>query len=148
MDKELKRLVTEILSMILLLIIVIPICVHASNNYQMKKRDLLQIANASVDISSKGEVKEVTIITNSNHEIKTSLILKISEFSDEYLVYLDDQVYELKQLEYTSDGEYRYYNLGFYEVADHRVFSFRLKPKDKVYYDESITYSFMTEGLM
>ena len=43
MDKELKRLVTEILSMILLLIIVIPICVHASNNYQMKKRDLLQI---------------------------------------------------------------------------------------------------------
>ncbi len=147
-DKEIKRLVVEILSLMLVLIIVVPICVHASENYQLKEQELLNIAKASIDISNKGDIKEVTVITGTDRDVKVNLLLKINKFSDEYFIFLDEEKYELNQLEYTEDEEHRYYNLGIYEVNDHRVFEFKIHPVDKVYYDEMLTYSFITEGVL
>ncbi len=147
-DREIKRLVIEILSLTLLLIIIVPICVRASERYQLKEQELLQVVNASVDISNKGDYKEITVITGTNRDVKVNLLLKINKFSDEYYVYLDEEKYELNQLDYTEDNEYRFYNLGIYEINDHRVFEFKIQPADKVYYDEILTYSFITEGVL
>lgn len=147
-ERELKRLIGEILGLVLLLLIIIPICANASSEYNERKETMLNVAKSSVDISNKGDIKEVTVITNRNQTAKINLLLKISNFSDEYVIFLDDKQYELKNIEYTEAEEYRYYNLGIYEVNDHRVFKFKIQPKDKVYYDETLTYSFITEGVL
>ena len=148
MDKEIKGLVVEIISLVLVLIIIIPICVNASSNYKEKKEQLFFGNRTSVDIANHGEIKKITVTSEYDGEFPVRLKLKISKFSDEYLIYLDDQVFEIKNLEYTEDLEYQYYNLGIYEIDEKRVFNFKLKVKDKSYYDETISYSFYTEGLL
>ena len=148
MDKELKRLVIEIVSLILLLVIVIPICVNASSRYKEQKNFLLSGVGTSVDITHNGDMKKVTLYSNYNKVIKVNLIMKISKFSNDYEIYLDDNIYTLNELDYVSDEEYRYYNLGIYEVNKVREFDFKLSTKGSVYYDEAIIYSFMTEGIL
>ena len=148
MDKELRGLVIEIFSIILLLIIVIPICVSASCQYQLRK-DSITIGNkSSVDISNKGDVKEIKITSGVDRVVKMNLVMKISKFNDDYLIYLDDQEYDLRNLEYHEDDNYQYYQLGVYEVDNEKVIRFRIKVKDKSYYDETISYGFFTEGLV
>ena len=148
MDKEIRHLVVEILSIVVLLIIVIPICVNASSEYRSKKDSLLVGQKASVDISNMGEYKLITVNSGIDRTIKMSLMMRISKFSDDYLIYLDDQVFDLRELEFTEDESYQYYNLGLYDVEKEKVFQFRIKVKDKAYYDETISYGFYTEGFM
>lgn len=148
MDKELKGLVIEIISIVLLLIIVVPICVSASSQYQEKKDSIMIGRKASVDISNNGEFKEVKIISGVDRPVKMNLMMRITKFNDEYLINLDDQVYNLRDLEYSEDEDYQYYNLGVFEVENKRVFQFKISAKDKNYYDETISYGFYTEGLV
>lgn len=148
MDKELRRLVVEIISLILLLCIVIPICVKASNEYQEKKEVLLNGTDTSVDISHNGKTKKLTIYSNHKGTMSVNLVMKITKFSNDYEIYLDDQIYDIDELEYIEDDEYQYYSLGIYEVDKIREFDFQLKAKGSLYYDETITYSFMTEGVL
>ena len=148
MDKELKRLVVEICSIVLLLVIVIPICVNASSDYR-SKRDALLVGNkASVDISNNGEYKQIRVTSGVDDTVKMSLVMRISKFNDEYLIYLVDKEYSLSDFDYTEDENYQYYNLGNFDVEKERVFQFKIKVKDKSYYDETISYGFFTEGLM
>lgn len=147
MDKELKGLIIEIVTIVILLIIAIPLCVKASTTYQEKKNKMFIGSHASVDISNRGEIKKVTIKSEENQKISVYLMLKISKFDDEYIVYLDDSVFDLNQLEYTEDEENRYYNLGLYTLKDKRTFDFRIVVKDRSYYNETISYSFYTRGL-
>lgn len=147
MDKELKGIVGEIIILITLMIIAIPICVKASSDYQAKKGKMIIGNHASVDISNRGEVKKVTVNSDNNKDISVYLILKISKFDDEYIVYLDDQIFDLKDLEYTEDNDNYYYNLGLYPIKRKRTFDFRITVKDKSYYKETISYSFYTKGL-
>ena len=148
MDRELKGLVVEIIFLVLLLIVVIPICVNASSEYRSKKDAVLMGRNALVDISNKGEYKEIHVSSDADRIVRINLVMKISKFNDEYLVTFDDQVYDLKDLEYTEDDNYQYYNLGIYDVDKSRTFRFKINVKDKAYYDETITYGFYTEGFM
>ena len=149
MDKELKGLIVEVVALMVILMIAIPICVNASSNYKMKKASMLNGGDfATVDISNHGDTKEVTVYSNQDRMVRVNLILKTSKFSDEYLVVLDDNSFELNSLESSEDEEYRYYYLGSYEVTEKRTFDFQLKAKDKIYYDETISYSFVTEGVM
>ena len=148
MDKEIKRLVGEIISLMLLLIIVVPICVNASSRYREQKEVLLSGVGTAVDIAHNGDTKKITIYSNYDKVMKVNLIMKISKFSNDYEVYLEDQVYNIDDLEYTEDENYQYYKLGIYEVDKSREFDFKLKTKGSLYYDETITYSFMTEGLL
>jgi len=146
MDKELRGLVVEIISIIFILIIAVPICVNASSNYRMKKEAMLNGGEiATVDISNRGETKKVTVYSNQDKLVRVNLILKTSKFSDKYLVVLDGTEYELDSLQSSEDEEYRYYLLGTYDVDQKRQFDFKLKVKDKIYYDEDISYSFVTE---
>ena len=147
MDKELKGLIIEIVTIVILLIIAIPLCVKASTTYQEKKNKMFIGSHASVDKSNRGEIKKVTIKSEENQKISVYLMLKISKFDDEYIVYLDDSVFDLNQLEYTEDEENRYYNLGLYTLKDKRTFDFRIVVKDRSYYNETISYSFYTRGL-
>lgn len=147
MDKELKGIVGEIIALIILMIIAIPICVKASSDYQTKKDKMIIGNHASVDISNLGEIKKVTVNSDNNKDISVYLILKISKFDDEYIVYLDDQIFDLKDLEYTEDNDNYYYNLGLYSTKEKRTFDFRITVKDKSYYNETISYSFYTKGL-
>ena len=148
MDKELKRLIVEIVSLVLLLIVVVPICVHASSEYRLKKSSMLVGNKAYVDISNKGEYKQIKITSGVDRDVKMNLVMRISKFNDEYIIYLDDQIYNLSDLEYTEDEDYQYYNLGIYEVRKEKIFQFKIKVKDKSYYDETISYGFFTEGYM
>lgn len=148
MDKELKRLVVEIVSLTLFLVIVIPICVSASSKYNEQKEVFLSGVGTSVDISNNGDTKKVTVYSNYDRNVKVNLIMKINKFSNDYEVSLDNEVYNINDLEYTEDSEYRYYILGIYDVNQYREFDFKLKPKGSIYYDETIIYSFMTEGLL
>ena len=66
---------------------------------------------------------------------------------DEYVIYLDDKIFNLGDLEYSFDGEYRHYNLGLYLISSKRNFDFRIAVRDKSYYNETITYSFYTRGI-
>ncbi len=148
MDRELKGLVVEICAIVLLLVIVIPICVSASSEYIQKKEAVLIGDKASVDISNKGEYKEIKVTSGVDKTVKMNLGMRISKFNDDYLIYLDDQIYNLRDLEFREDENYYYYNLGIYEVEKEKVFQFKIKVKDKSYYDETISYGFYTEGFM
>ena len=148
MDKELKRLVVEIISMAIMLIIVVPICVNASNEYNKQKETLLRGVGTSVDISHNGDMKRVRIISNYDEVVKVNLTMKINKFSNDYEIYFNDQIFNLDDLECIEDDEHRYYYLGIYEVDGYRDFDFKLNVKGSSYYDETIIYSFMTEGMI
>lgn len=148
MDKELRRLLIEIISLTLLLVIIIPICVSASDKYNEQKEAFFTKVGINIDISNNGDKKRVTIYSNYDENVKVSLIMKINKFSNDYEVILDNEVYNINDLEYTEDDENRYYKLGIYDVNQYREFDFKLKPKGTVYYDETIIYSFTTEGLL
>lgn len=148
MDKEIRRLIVEILSIVVLLIIVIPICVNASSEYRSKKESLFVGRKATVDISNRGEYKLITVNSGTDKKVRLSLMMRISKFSDDYLIYLDDSVFDIKDLEYVEDEDYQYYNLGLFDIEKQKIFQFRIKGKDKSYYDETISYGFYTEGFM
>ena len=148
MDKELKGIVVEIIAIVVLLLIVIPICAHASSEY-ISRRDALLIGNkASVDISSNGEYKKIRVTSGVRDSVKVNLFMKISKFNDDYIIYLDDKSYDLRELECTEDENYQYYNLGTYEIEKEKLFQFKINVKDKSYYDETISYGFYTQGIM
>ena len=148
MEKELKGLIIEVISIILLLVIVVPVCANASSEYRMKRDAILGGEHATVDISNKGEYKEIHVTSDADRVVRVNLVMRISKFNDEYLITLDDQVYNLKDLEYTEDDNYQYYNLGIYDIDKFRTFLFKINVKDKAYYDETISYGFYTEGFM
>lgn len=147
MEKEEKRLIIEICTLIILLIIVIPICINASRDYREKKEVLLKGTNTSVDITYNGDMKKVTIYSNHDDSVRVNLVLKTNKLLNDYQVLLDDDSYVLSELDNFSDGEYLYYNLGIYEVDRIREFDFKLSVIGDTYYSETITYSFVTEGL-
>ena len=107
MDKELKSLVVEIITLTLFLIVMVPVCVRASNDYQEKREVLLSGANTFVDISNKGDIKKITIYSNYDKVVNVNLVMKISKFSNDYYVVLDEEKYLLKELEHFEDEENR-----------------------------------------
>ena len=147
MDKELRGYVIELITMIIILIFIVPICANASNEYSTKQEILLSGINTTIDITNKeGNLKQLNLYSNTNKPIKVKLGLKITKFYDEYTVTIDDQVYNLNDLEYLEDENNRYYILGTYEIKEIKNIDFELKVKERNYYDEFLTYSFYTEG--
>ena len=148
MDKELKSIVIEIVAIVILMVIAIPICVNASRDYQAKKGDILESRRATINIGNTGKIKDVTVYSNAKKPIKINLYLKINKFDDDYVIGLDGKDYNIRDFDMREDQDNRYYNLGFYEIDKSRTFKFQITARDKSYYDETITYSFVTEGLV
>lgn len=146
MEKELKGLIIEIITMIIILVITIPICVEASNNYKEQKDTLLNAFNTTIDVNSKGDIKELNIYSNTNKNIQIKLGLMISQFYDEYYIIIDGITYNLNELDYKEDDSNRYYIIGTYEIEEVKTIDFILKPQNQNYYKENLIYSFYAEG--
>lgn len=147
MDKELRGLVFEIIAIAIMLVIVVPICVNASGRYREQKEALLEGVGTSVDISHEGDMKKVTVYSGNNNPVRVNLVLRINKIVNNYDIYFEENVYNIKDLECVEDEQYRYYRLGIYEIDEEREFSFKIVAKDSNYYNETIVYSFLTEGL-
>lgn len=147
MLKEQKRLILEIVILTIVLIIVVPICIKGSNDYKEKREVLLKGTDTTVDITYHGDMKKLTIYSNHDGVVKVNLVLKINKLLNDYEMLLGDNTYLLSDLESFIDEENCYYNLGVYEVDELREFDFNLKTVGEPYYSETITYSFVTEGL-
>ena len=145
MDKENKRLISEIIFMIIFLLVVIPICVSASTSYNDKKNKMQCISNISIDILSEDSNKLIRLDNLGENKVNVNLILRISKFYGKYMVELDNNKYNLNDMFYNEDEEYYYYNLGVYEISEYREFEFRLIATGDNVYDDEIVYSFMTE---
>lgn len=149
MEKSIKGYVIEVIFLTIFLIFIIPICVNASNDYTKKKEVFLNGYNTTIDITKKeGNLKQLNLYSNTNKVIKVKLGLMITKFYNEYLVEIDGNTYDLSTLEYLEDENYRYYILGTYEINKEKNIDFELKLKDKSYYNETLTFSFYTEGIM
>lgn len=144
-DDEIKRLIVEIITVIILFIIAVPICVNASNNYNEKKNNMQKYNNIVVDISDINSSKIVTINNYNNKKKTVNLILKTSKFYDEYMVKIDDEEYLLRDIVYSEDDNYYYFNLGSYEVKDKKEIDFNLELIGNEIYDDCISYSFLAE---
>lgn len=144
-DDEIKRLIVEIITVIILFIIAVPICVNASNNYNEKKNNMQKYNNIVVDISDINSSKIVTINNYNNKKKTVNLILKTSKFYDEYMVKIDDEEYLLRDIVYSEDDNYYYFNLGSYEVKDKKEIDFKLELIGNEIYDDCISYSFLAE---
>jgi len=148
MDRELRGYVIEIIIMVIFLVIAIPICVDASSRYNDNKQKVLNGLNTTIDVLNNGDMKTIYLYNSSNDSVKVKLGMMISKFYDEYLVTVDDSIYNLNELEYLEDDSYRYYVLGTYEIDDIEIVDFDLKIKDKSYFDDEIAYGFYVEGLV
>ena len=148
MDKDLKGLVVEVILIAVMLVLVVPICVEASGRYKEQKEALMNGEGISIDISNAGDVKKIFIYSKYENPVRVNLILKINKIANDYNIYFDNNVYNINELDYTEDNNYRYYRLGIYEIEKSRVFDFKIKANGSLYYDETITYSFLTEGLL
>ena len=149
MDKELKGYITEIIIMVIILSFAIPICVNASNNYNTKQKAILSGLNTTIDITNKkGNIKQINLYSNTDELIKVKLGLMITNFYNEYTIEVDGNIYDLNELEYLSDEKNRYYIIGIYEIDKEENIEFELKVKGNIYYEESISYSFYTEGII
>lgn len=145
MDKDVKTLICEIILMIIMLMIIIPICVNASNSYSNKKENMQKYNNIAVNISNNKSNMIVTINNYNKKKMVVNLILKTSKFSNNYMVQLDDKKYDLSDVVYTEDDNNYYFNLGSYEVDNSVDVEFQLNLVGNEIYDDSITYSFLTE---
>lgn len=145
MDKDVKTLLCEIVLMLLIIIVVIPICVHASNSYNDKKENMQKYNNVAVNISNDKSGMVVNIDNNNPKKVVFNLILKTTKFSNSYAVKIGDREYNLSEIEYSEDNNYYYFNLGSYEVKDNIAIDFQLNLVGEDIYDDSITYSFLTE---
>ena len=148
MDKDLRGLATEIILLAVMLVIIVPVCANASSKYREQKEALLSGVGTSVDLSHNGDMKRVTVYSDHDDVVRINLFLKINKVSNDYDIYFDGMVYNLRDLEYTEDSEYCYYRLGIYDIEDYREFDFKISAKGSRYYNETIIYSFVTEGLM
>ena len=146
MEKELKGLIIEIITMIIILMITVPICAEASNNYKKQKNTLLDAINTTIDVTNKEDSKELNIYSNTNKNIQIKLGLMISHFYDEYYIIIDGITYNLNDLDYKEDENNRYYIIGSYEIDKVRKIDFQLKPQNQDYYKEDLIYSFYAQS--
>lgn len=150
-----RSLIREIICLVLFLIIIIPICVDASNRYNRKEEYLNNCNNVYIEIHpSDGVVDEevfsnkVVVICNENREsMKIQLIFKIAKFTNSYTLKLGDRIYNLDKLEYREDENYLYFNLGEFEVREELMLDFQLVLNNGISYDSSVRYSFLVEGV-
>ena len=142
MEKDIKSLVAEIILMIIITIIVIPICVNASHNYNEKKNNIQQHNDITVDINNIDSNMYVNINNYNKNKKVINLIMKTTKFSNEYSIKLDDKEYNLKEFAHTEDKENYYFNLGSYEIKKNK----NKKVIGDEIYDDSITYSFIAEA--
>ncbi len=155
-NKDERDLIGEIIIIILFLVIIIPVCVSASNNYNNRESYLNNVHDVYASLSENPNRdydnkivsdKIVTIGNENDSKMKISLVFKIYKYSNSYTLKLDDKTYDLDKIEYIQDGDYLYYNLGLFEIDNETNMSFKLIMNNDISYDDSVSYSFLIEGI-
>lgn len=147
-NKDLRRLICEIILLICIVIIIIPICVNASNDYKYKVLDIKKSnSNVLIDISSNKSGKIITLVNDNDDKIVVNLVMKISKYSNNYLMVVNGHEYKLSEMSYSEDDDNYYYSLGNYVVKDKVKVTFDLKILGDAIYDDSVTYSFLAEAV-
>lgn len=153
---ENKKLIGELVLLFIFLLIVIPICVNASNDYGEREEYLDRCNKVFVDIYNSDNIsndskvissKLVTISNGNEYSIKIGLGFRIAKYTNSYTVNIGNNSYNLDTLEYTDDGDYFYYNLGVFEVNDVTNLDFSLVLNNDISYDNSVSYSFYVKGI-
>ena len=147
-DKELRGLVYEIIIFVVLLIVVVPICVNASNKYKENVSRIEKCSDILVSIDNKNG-KKFVILENIGDEgnVSVNLVLKMSNVSNKYMIRFGGSDIYLDDLNYTFDGEFYYYDLGGYTVSDVSEFEYELFLVGDEIYNDSVIYSFIAEVL-
>ena len=147
-NKDLRRLICEIILLICIVIIIIPICVNASNDYKYKVLDIKKSnSNVLIDISSNKGGKIITLVNDNDDKIVINLVMKISKYSNNYLMVVNGHEYKLSEMSYSEDDDNYYYIFGNYVVKDKVKVTFDLKILGDAIYDDSVTYSFLAEAV-
>lgn len=153
---ENKRLIGELVLLFIFLLIVIPICVNASNDYSEREDYLNSFDKVFVDINNNDKIsndskvissKIVTISNENKDSIKINLGFRIAKYTNSYTVNIGNRSYNLDTLEYSDDGNYFYYDLGFFEVDNISNLDFSLVLNNDISYDSSVIYSFYVKGI-
>ena len=145
MNKSNKDLILEIIIMVIFVIIIVPVCVDATASYNKRKENLSCNSRIAVNIEINGNNKMIQL-TNLNKQVsKVNLVLKITKYSNEYAIKIEDKYLELKTMMHTEDDKYYYYNIGSYEINKYKELPFSLVLLENKTEEEYITYSFMTE---
>ena len=145
MEKTNKELIFEISLVTLFLIIIIPVCVNASANFNKAKEKALCNSNISINIATKNSNKIIEMRNMNKKASNVKLILKITKYSNKYAININNEIKNLDEMEHTEDENNYYYNLGSYEVDKYNEINFKLLLLENVVDRENITYSFITE---
>lgn len=155
-NREVRDLVWDIVTIVLFLVIIIPICVSASNNYNNKEvyttttKDLYADLAENPDKDTNYKVisdKIVTIGTKKENSFKVSIVFKVQKFKNDYTLVLDDKSYDLGKTDYVEDKGYLYYNLGTFDIDKESKMNFKLIMNNDISLDDSVSYSFLVEGI-
>ncbi len=147
-DKDLRRLICEIILLVCIVIIIIPICVNASNDYKYKVWDIKKSnSNVLIDISSSKGGKIITLVNDNDDKTVVNLVMKISKYSNNYMMVVNGREYKLSEMSYSEDDDNYYYSLGNYVVKDKVKVTFDLEILGDAIYDDSVTYSFLAEAV-
>ena len=146
-DNEIRELICEIILFVILLLVMVPICVNASNNYKESTSKIQNCVDMSVSINSVDGKKFVVLDNYGEKEVNINLVLKIREFSNEYMIKLGNRDIYLSDLERTSDGEFYYYDLGDYTISKKEEIEYKIVLVGDEIYNDNVSYSFVAEVL-
>lgn len=147
-DNEFRELVCEIVFFVILLVVMVPICVNASNNYRESVKKIEKCVDIRVSIDNvDGEKFVVLENIGDEEEIDVNLVLKISDFSNNYMISLNGEEFYLSDLESTYDGNFYYYDLGNYNVGGIEIIEYEMALVGEEIYIDNISYSFIAEVL-
>jgi len=131
--------------MVVVILITTSIGKNATSVYNEKKDNLLRYSNVSVELNKNDDKKEVVISNYNDSKAVVGLVFKISKFSNEYVLKINDEAYDLSKIARTEDDEYYYYNIGTFEVSTSEVIDYEVVQVGCDVYDDDIVYSFMAE---
>ena len=146
MDKSNKDLIIEIIFVAIFLIIIVPVCVNASAKFREAKQKAECNNKLSINIATKNTNKIIEMRNMNNKVSKVTLILKITKYSNEYAINLNNEIKNLNDMEKIEDENNYYFNLGSYEVEKYNEVKFKLLLINNKVDTENITYSFITEA--
>lgn len=146
-DNEIRELICEIVLFVILLFVMVPICVSASDKYKESVSRIQNCVDISVSINNVGGDKFVILDNYGDEIVNVNLVLKIREFSNEYMIKFDDREVFLSEIDSTYDGEFYYYDLGDYKIDKREEIKYELVLVGDEIYNDNISYSFVAEVL-
>jgi len=168
MDRDVSKMLGKICFDIIFLLVVILVFTFLSKDTVNAREELISYQEElSINVISRGNSKYLfsmsdeeainysdsiilEVSNNTNETISYNLVLRMNiiENLENYKIMILGKIYNLDELEYYEDNEYRYFNLGNYIIGNkEQNFTFLLWLEEDIinYNNVNINYSFMIE---